>query len=303
MLSFTRILCPIDLSDISRQALRHASALAAWYDARLTVLHVTPPPAAALPFGVVGEMPPVLPIAQGDPSEAIARDLASTGAASRHPDVVIVSGRAHAVIQEQVAALGADLVVIGTHGLGGVERLLLGSTAEKVVRTVTCPVMTVPPAVHDSAPAVSFTRILCATDFSPSARRAVAVALDLGRQAGGAVTVLHAIEYLDPEEPEDRIDAELRVTRSRLIEHFRQRLQGELASETPTWCEIHERLAVNRAWREILATAAALPADLIVMGAQGHSGLELMLYGSTTSQVVRRATCPVLTVREPSATS
>lgn len=297
MLSFTHVLCPTDLSDASRHALRHAAALAGWYDARLTVLHVTPPVVPPVPYGLMGEVPMALPLTV-DPHEALGQHIEQTGATARAPQVVVAPGIPHKVIREQVEALGADLLVIGTHGHGGFERLLLGSTAEKVVRLATCPVMTVPPAAarDTDSPPVAFRQILCAMDFSPSARRALTIGLDLGRQAGGCVTVLHAIEYLDPDDPDDADDAS-RVTRGRLVEHFRQRLHGELAAESPTWCEIRERLVVNRAWREILDTAAALPADLIVMGAQGHGGLELMLYGSTTSQVVRRATCPVLTVR------
>ena len=296
MLSFTHVLCPTDCSPVSRRALRYAVALAGWYDAKLTVLHVTPPPAPPVPFGLAGEVP-VMTMPPGDPGPALARELEATGASARAPDIVVAPGRPHAVILEQVEARGADLLVLGTQGHGGVERLLLGSTAEKVVRLAGCPVMTVPPRAAGDDPAVTFGRILCATDFSASARRALAVALDLGRQAGGAVTVLHAIEYLDPYDPEEHVEPDVRATRERLVEYFRQRLHSELSLESRTWCEIHERLAVNRAWREILDTAGALPADLIVMGAQGRGGLELMLYGSTTSQVVRRAACPVLTVR------
>jgi len=66
--------------------------------------------------------------------------------------------------------------------------------------------------------------------------------------------------------------------------------------EPTTWCEIEELVAIDRAYKAILQTAAASKADLIVMGAQGTGGVELMLYGSNTQNVLRAAPCPVLTV-------
>ncbi len=70
-----------------------------------------------------------------------------------------------------------------------------------------------------------------------------------------------------------------------------------LAQESTTWSAIEEIVALDRAYKAILNHAAASQADLVVMGAQGTSGVELMLYGSNTQHVVRAATCPVLTIR------
>lgn len=145
MLEIRQILCPNDLSEPSRAAFRVACALARDYGATLLVLHVYPPPAngaeavdrarnrdfekdlvdalrANTPehLGVVAEFR----VAEGTPSEAILR-----------------------------AARDCDLVVIGTHGHGGILRALLGSVAEQVLRHAPCPVMTVRPAVQIPAEA------------------------------------------------------------------------------------------------------------------------------------------------------
>jgi len=187
---------------------------------------------------------------------------------------------------------------MGTHGLGGFHRLLLGSVTEKVVRTATCPVLTVPPSAPATTPGpIVFKKILCPIDYSPSALKALEYALKLGRQADGCVTVLSALESMDPEEPCEHVDFEIRTYRQRVIEQARERLHGQLAGEPRTWCAIEEIVAINRAYKEILQRAAASDMDLIVMGAQGSGGIELMLYGSNTQHVVRAATCPVLTVR------
>ena len=300
MIAFSHILCPVDFSETSDRALRHAIALAEWYDARLTVLHVLPTATSALPpVAALGDVAVAIP----DPpspahAEAALRHLvAGVGAGTTAPGLRVAEGRPHEVIVGDAASLQADLLVLGTHGHGGFHRLLLGSVTEKVVRTAPCPVLTVPPALAGASPHVVFQHILCPTDFSPTSQRATQVALDLGRQAGGCVTLLHAIEYLEPEEPREHGTFDIRDYRARLVEHFRQRLRAEVPDDARAWCEVQEVLAINRAYREILDRAAALPADLIVMGAQGHGGLELMLYGSNTQHVVRRATCPVLTVR------
>lgn len=146
--------------------------------------------------------------------------------------------------------------------------------------------------------------ILCPIDFSPSALKTLQYALDVGRQAGGSVTVLHALEYMDLEDqPEpSRFDAcyeaivEGRRRRQTRFDHARARLHEQVAQEATTWCEIEEVVAVDRAYKAILRHAAEANTDVIVMGAQGAGGLELMLYGANTQHVVRSATCPVMIV-------
>lgn len=300
MIAFTHILCPVDFSETSDRALVHAVALAGWYDARLTVLHVMPPPGAYVsPVAGLGDgaiVVPELP-SPDEVRQVLARHVEAAGGAARTPDLVVTEGRTHDAITSQAAALGADLLVIGTHGRSGFDRLLLGSVAEKVMRTAACPVLSVPPLAPGASPQVLFRQILCPTDFSPASQRALALALELGRQAGGRVTALHAIEYFDSEEPCEHVDFDIRAYRKYLLEQVRARLHAQIGDQPPTWCEVDEVLVINRAYREILDRAAALPADLIVMGTQGHGRLETMLYGSTTQHVVRQATCPVLTVR------
>ena len=97
--------------------------------------------------------------------------------------------------------------------------------------------------------------------------------------------MLHALEFAVPEDCDE------------LIEHARGRLHAQVAELPQTWCDIDEVVSMSRAYRAILQRAAASGTDLIVMGAQGSDGVELMFYGSNTQHVVRQARCPVLTVR------
>jgi nucleotide-binding universal stress UspA family protein len=127
--------------------------------------------------------------------------------------------------------------------------------------------------------------------------QALGFALDLTRQADGCAIVLHVIEWLAGEEPRAHAHFNVPEYRQYLIEDAHSRLQALLADEPHTWCGLEDVVVIGRAYREILDTAAARKTDLIVMGARGRGGGGLTLFGSTTQQVVRAATCPVLTVR------
>jgi universal stress protein A len=167
-----------------------------------------------------------------------------------------------------------------------------------VLHEAPCPVLTVSP--HTGAATsdvVTFKRILCPIDFSSSSLQALGFALDLARQAGGLVTLLHVVEWLAEDEPRALAHFNVPEFRGYVIDDARQRLRSLVATESRTWCEIDNVVLSGRAHRKILQTADAMATDLIVMGAQGRGGVELALFGSTTQQVVRSASCPVLTVR------
>lgn len=299
MIAFRHILCPIDFSDASARALTYATAFAGWYEAQLTVLHVATTfdePLAPVPIGDATRAP--YPGSRDHIMAKLGRSIAQAGATAVKARPLAQEGIATELIVNCGAAMKADLLVMGTHGLGGFHRLLLGSVTEKVVRTATCPVLTVPPsAPATTARPILFKKILCPIDYSPSSLKALEYALELGRQADGRVTVLSALEHMDPEEPCEHVDIDIRRNRQHFMDHARERLHVQLAGEPQTWCAIEEVVAINRAYKEILQRAAAADVDLIVMGAQGSGGVELMLYGSNTQHVVRAATCPVLTVR------
>jgi nucleotide-binding universal stress UspA family protein len=299
VVQFRNILCPIDLSDASARPLAYAAAFARWYEARLTVLHVVPAfDAMQVRAGSLGdEIRMVQPMPREQVMDELRRALEGAQIATRDVTCVAEAGNTVATIVDQAVTMPADLLVMGTHGRSGFDRFLLGSVTEKVLQRAPCPILTVPPHAPGKAPVdVTFERILCPMDFSPSALQAFGFALDLARQAGGAVTLLHAIEWLAEE---GHAHAHFNVTdyRQHLDEDAHARLQALIAEQPRAKCSIEDRVVAGRAYREILATAAAQEADLIVMGAQGRGGVGLALFGSSTQQVVRAATCPVLTVR------
>ncbi|HUF47339.1 MAG TPA: universal stress protein [Vicinamibacterales bacterium] len=300
MVEFKRILCPTDLSESAGRALACAATLARWYEAALTVLHVVPTfdPVAVRPTALDGTLQFVHPPSHDEVVGELGRVVAAAGADEARLSVEALSGDPVGTIIDHAVAMPADLLVIGTHGRGGFERLMMGSVAEKLLRKAPCPVLTVPPHATGVLPAeVQFKKILCPMDFSPAALQAYGFALDLARQADGSVTVLHVVEWLPEHEPRTTAHFNVSEYRGHLVGDARQRVQELSAGESRTWSDIDNVVVVGRAHREILRHAADAAADLIVMGAQGRGGLGLTLFGSTTQQVVRNAECPVLTVR------
>jgi len=300
VVEFTNILCPTDFSESALRPLTYAAALAKWYTARLTVLHVVPTfdPMPVRPASLDGAVQWVYPVSREEVLAELDRVAKDAGAGSIDTILETETGDPARMIVDKAVAVPADLIVMGTHGRSGPERFMVGSVAEKVLRKAPCPVLTVPPHVVATLPAeVRFKNILCPMDFSPSALQAFGFALDLARQADGTVTVLHVLEWLAEEEP--RADAHFNVPefRQHLIDDARQRLQDLIAEESQTWSAIQDVVVFGRPHREVLQRATDV--DLIVMGAQGRGGIGLALFGSTTQQVVRAAACPVLTVRAP----
>jgi nucleotide-binding universal stress UspA family protein len=296
MREVARILCPLDLSDVSCHAIDHAVLLARWYGARITVLHSCNP--VVIPSGdfAVVQLPPNPEDIAGTRSR-VAECLASAGGSDA--TVIVESGEPVDRILEHARTLPADLLVIGTHGVGGFEHLMLGSTTEKVLRKATCPVLTVPPRARATSK-LPFKRILCPVDFSDSSRAALDFAFSLAQEGDAELTILHVLEWPDSDPltnrpisvPEYRLELEADLT---------TKLDALVPDDVRTWCRPVTRMAHGKAYREILGIATEDTSDLIVMGVHGRNALDLMLFGSTTNQVVRRATCPVLTLRTSAA--
>jgi nucleotide-binding universal stress UspA family protein len=294
-----RILCPIDFSPCSELALKYAINLGQWYDARVTVLHV---------FELF-VMPEVLPANPGPmivpyPShEQLVADVERFVEPHRNPRVPIAVtvelGNIARTIVDTADGLASDMIVIGTHGRGGAEHLMLGSVAEKVLRKAPCPVFIVPSALGAPQPTGRLRHLLCPVDFGPTSMRAVEHALSLAQEANAALTLLHVIEAV-PDEAMTTVFVDVVEYRRRREADARARLRAAIPAGARVWCHAAEIVAEGKPYREILRASREMGVDLIVMGVAGRNAVDLM-FGSTTNHVVRRAACPVLTLRTPSA--
>jgi nucleotide-binding universal stress UspA family protein len=278
----THILCPTDYSQPAASALDHAIAVAGWYQARVTVLHVCAGP-------------------PGDSDRAqLLREVAAASdpvRVSTPVDVALADGDPARSIVREAERLPADLVVMGTHGTGGFKRLILGSVTEKVLRQAPVPVLTVPPTASTTNANLPFRRVLCGVDFSACSVSALDYAGSLAVESGAGLIAVHVLEWPWDEPPAPSFD-ELPAAEAAALRAYRCRREQEarrrLAALAPPNAEC--RIVHGKAYAAVLRAADEERADLIVLGVGGRSGADRALFGSTTNQIVRRAACPVLTV-------
>jgi nucleotide-binding universal stress UspA family protein len=299
MIEIKRILCPVDFSDFSQRAVDHAIAIARWYESTVTLLHVRPlvPIAPAAPE----MLPPMALTAEerDDLVRSLARYLPASPGIPIERDVV--EGNAAIEILEQARNLPSDLIILGTHGRTGFERLLLGSVTERVLRKAPCPVLSVPRQPETAAPAAPlFKRILCAVDFSDCSMRALDYAISMAQEADACLTVLHVfdLEGAMSEHWRERLTPpSLRKELEALENERRDRLAQVIPANVSSYCDVETVMAGGTPYREILRVAGEKSSELIVMGVHGRNAADLLFFGSTTNHVVRQAPCPVLTIR------
>jgi nucleotide-binding universal stress UspA family protein len=290
------------LSDIAPRAFENALALARFHRAEIELLYVSEPllpgpagPVSYPPWSVLD------PAVRGRLAQALEALIA--GAAPKGVSVTpkVVEGRVVAEVLGRARSWPADLVVMGTHGRGGFERLVLGSVTEKVLRQAPCPVLTVPPpatGVHPEG-SVLFRRIVCPVDFSPASLAALAHALKLAEESCADLHVVHVVEWLAEEDPMARVAGfDVPEFRRHLERDAEARLAKLVPDEARNWCKPHELVTRGRPWREILRLVEEHDAELVVMGVRGRNPVDLALFGSTTQHVVRAARCPVLVVHK-----
>jgi nucleotide-binding universal stress UspA family protein len=282
-ISLKTILFPTDFSPASSSALPFAVALARTYGSTLVVMHVVPPKPHRQ---VVIDQSPV----QDDRVWQDARLKLSEFAHERNIGdtacrVLLERGDLADVIPELIREQAVDLIVLGTHGRRGVSKLVLGSGAEKIYRSASCPVLTVGPKVHPGE--WKLHRILCPVDVVGDPEPFLHYALSLAEQNQAEFIVLQAIPLV-PWQHRAAVEVQMRGRLERLIPR-----------ESRDWCAPQFLVRWEHPVEAVLQAAAEWEADLIVMGVRKARAARLSnhLPWPVASEVVSRAPCPVLTVR------
>jgi nucleotide-binding universal stress UspA family protein len=285
--SISKIMVTTDFSEISDRALDYALALARRYDARIYLAHVITPD----------------PFQFAEPQLAQATYEKVRQAAEQGITDILISGKLRGVPHEVLLEEGnvwpsldslivrndIDLLVVGTHGRGKVQKLLIGSVAEEIFRKADCAVLTVGPAVKNpNVKEAELNHILFATDFGPGAEKAAAYAFSLAQEHNATLTLLHVIESAAAYTEES-------VARQREINVVR--MKQLMPAGTENWCKPDFRATFGAAVEEILIAACESKADLIVMGAKARKSLAGHAPLTIAYNVVTKSTCPVLTVR------
>jgi nucleotide-binding universal stress UspA family protein len=296
MLAVDTILVARDASPASRRALRTGLLLAAQMEATLCVLHV---------FDNRKSVHPT----QG--LDAVRRELVEAGLTSdrKLKSLSIRSAEREganptATILRYAAEIGADLMVLGTHGRSGMKRVFTGSVAETVIRRASRAVLTVRDRSEDLVAFGGIDRILVPIDFSEFALESTRVAMEWGELYGAHADLLHVDDgnrrqstTEAPSGETDVQDHDAASSGSSPVAEGRSRLV-ELAKagrrfDVPTNLHVMH----GDVGDAIIDFAATHETDLVVMATHGRTGMKRVVLGSVTETVLRHVSCPVLTVR------
>jgi nucleotide-binding universal stress UspA family protein len=268
-LHFANVLVAVDLSASSANTLKIAADLAYQHGSRLIVAHVMDDSAGAA-FGSAAEIENRIrlwmkPHLKNDARHAIA----------------VVKGDVMREISGLLEKYCADLLIVGTHASTNVERLVLGSKAEALLRTISIPVLTIGPHVRNYR--TEFASIVLPTDLQPDSLRATQYAVAMAEEANATLTLLHVFKKVEGGDSRESIYP---------------KMQQLVPEDSALWCKPVFRVESGDLTETILATAEQARADLIVLAVTHAQLLVDHAHWSTTSRVVRFAECPVLTVRD-----
>ncbi|MGA3093348.1 MAG: universal stress protein [Terriglobales bacterium] len=286
---FNHILFATDFSPSSTTALPYAAAIARHFGAKLYLAYVIPTDA----FDLIpaSQRDSALENMRGHVEEQMAGLRASTLLPGVPHEVLVDHGHVWPMISLMVEKRQINLIVIGTHGRRGVEKLLLGSTAEEILRCSRAPLLMVGP--DNSVPPETVAkprRILYATDFSSESEPAMRYACSLAKEYSAALFFLHVTQdaYQEP------ISTRMKPADFFCLRFSEKRWALE-EGITPEY-----RVEFNPVAAEcILETAGRLQTELIVLGVRGthYPRLAAHLPGPTAYDVVSHARCPVLVIR------
>ena len=289
-ISVKSILFLTDFSEPSAMALPFATSLAHSYGSEVYALHVLLPAPLA-------NMTPEMAASMLDQQEAMAKSemqqLDAELMGVEHQTHIERGVDIWAILSEVVKDRNIDLIVLGTHGRTGLQRFLMGSTAEEIFRRSNVPVLTIGPGVQYSTHRGGrFRCVLFATDFNTLSDTAVAYAISLAQESQARLVLLHVLPAPGR--------SKLPRTEELSVAEAMHRLRSLVPDEAQMWCRPEALIQHGEVCQQILTSAEECGADLIVLGVRGMgalAGVTTHMQRATAYNVVIQAECPVLTVR------
>jgi len=284
---FKNILLATDFSPASEQALEYAASLARRYGSTIYLTHIIsldgyPMMSPDLAASSLQKM-------HADADEGFRKLLKSGRLMALPYQALIQEGNLWPAIEESVQKYEIDLLVVGTHGIGAVRKLLLGSGAEEIFRKAKVPVLTVgPSAGREPQYELEFKNILFATDFGKSAEVEAEYAFSLAQEHHSRLRLVHVFQH-----PEAYGEDVLAIEK----EGCRNQLRELVPRGTELHCKVDFEVALGEPVEQILRIAQETKADLIIMGAKARASLAGNVPHTKAYSVVSGAPCPVLTVR------
>jgi nucleotide-binding universal stress UspA family protein len=292
-----QIICSTDFSDFSNYAIPYAIALAQEFKSKLYFCHVIDLSSAA----VYGEA--VLALEEQQKRMiAYAREELSALMAGHNIDwePLITVGNPAYEIARLAQEKGVDLTIAASHGRSGLKRLILGSVTERLMRTLPCPLLVVRSPdggfLKPSEQEIKLKSILVGCDFSADSTLALEYGLSLAQEFQSELHLAHVIE---PPVYEDLIKTrpEYSETQQDLRDQLIEKLSSLVPEEARSWCTPVTNLLAGQPDEELVKYAVVRNLNLIVLGIRGQTLVEALGVGSTTDRVIRKAPCPVLSIR------
>ena len=285
-----RILCPVDFSEFSERAYDYAQSLAWHYKATLFLVHVID---SLAPYRCYYAFPEGYDESLRSLSAGAERQLQEFAETHSQrlvqPQCRIDDGAPADLILSVAEVQAVNLIVMGTHGVRGIDRLVLGSVTDKVLRRAHCPVLAVRKPAHDlvspgkDSDDIHLRRIAYCTDFSDCSEKAFDHAISIAEEYKAELTLLHVLEGMA-----DSADIQNEI--AKVMEKLEKRIpRGTSFPTKPV-------VLIGKPFQQIIEFALESPTDLIVMGVRGRNALDLAVFGSTTERVVQLGPCPVLVV-------
>ncbi len=284
--SVEKILIATDFTAASERALAYAKALALRFGSTLELAHIFNPTVVTSWEAAELDIPPEERhrISEQQLGE-IERKMLAAGIVTR--SVCRGSHRPAAALLQIAQDDHIDLIVAGTSSKTGMERMLLGSTAEQLIRSCTCPVLTVGPQARLPEPGpLTFRTIVFANDFSAEATKAAVFALSFAEDSGSKLYSCFAIEN----------EYQYSKSYKELDESFRKALAARIPESSYDWCDPECVVEHGAAPKAILDLAKRVDADLIVLGARKSSFWLTRIERGLTPALLAESTCPVMTI-------
>jgi len=293
--SFKNILLATDFSAASEKAFHYATTIAQLHGSKVYLVHVISPDSISF----IPELPLERHRHEGERQlESLSNRSELRGIAH---ETMLRVGSVWSALSAVIRQADIDLVVLGTHGRGGFEKVVLGSTAEEVVRRASCPVITVGP--HIEVPlgtAGEFHRILFATDFHAASLKALESALLLANQSQAQLIFLHVLPPAALPGPGVTFHDEEAINewQAKVTATTRQKLGKLLPPQIRLRSEPEYVVGFDFTAAGILNVAAKRTADLIVLGANRPTSAKISAHalGAVSYDVICHSKCAVLTV-------
>jgi nucleotide-binding universal stress UspA family protein len=285
---FKSILCPIDFSEFSVKAYDYAQSLAWHYKAELLVQHVRYTFPA---FYIDASYKEIRRKLRTDALQKLREFAKRPTRIQVQPQCVVRDGNASDKILSFAETKEVDLIVMGTHGLRGVDLLMLGSVTERVLRKARCPVLVVRKPAHDfvspgeKADPINIKKIVLCMDFSQHAQGALNHAFSIAKQYNAELTLLHVLEH-----PPGSTDIQSTTAKAT------EQLSESVPPRAPKPSHVKFLVRIGKSYQQIIEVALEAQTDLVIMGVRGRSSLNSALFGSTTYRVIQLGPCPVLAV-------